>query len=124
MAYANKTRALQTQSPQTNRMFSQSRCANARYQVFQTQRRNQQYHCTVYMSNSIGKIAIGSPAPWGLGPPAEGPGAGACIVRATAAAVGPGAVCRARGGMASERGGVLNSINSQLLKDKENAEMR
>ena len=46
-------------------------------------------------------------------------------MRAIAAAVGPGAVCGARGGMALGRGGgVLNVIKDKLLKYKEKTEMR
>ena len=70
----------------------------------------------------------------GPGQPAEGPGAarrgawGARTVRTTAAAVGPGAVRGARGGMALGRGGggrgVLNVIKDKLLKYKEKTKMR
>ena len=45
-------------------------------------------------------------------------------MRATAAAVGPGAVRGARGGMALGRGGVLNVIKDKLLKYKEKTEIR
>ena len=52
---------------------------------------------------------------------------GARTVRATAAAVGPGAVRGARGGMALGRGrgeGELNVIKEELLQYKEKTEMR
>ena len=66
-------------------------------------------------------------------PAAVGPGAarrgawGARTVRATAAAaLGPGAVRGARGGMASGKGGggVLNVMKDKLLKYREKTEMR